>query len=258
MESVSEQRNYNLKAKNSIRCKSNNLNCSSCSIRELCLPRGQNSSDMDIFDDVIKNRRLIHKGDNIFRHGEKSGCIYAVKSGSVKTQTSIKLGEEQILGFHLPGELIGFDSFDNQMHNCTGIALETSTICIFPLNELNKLSIKILKLHNRLFSLMCGEIANTHLMLRLLAKSNPEQKLATFLVNLSEKLKARDKSSIIFDLTMSRYDIGNYLGLADETVSRSFSKLRDHRLIDAERKKITILDFDALRKLSEYDLNISH
>ena len=258
MEMQSEKRNYDLKANNSICYKSNSLNCSSCSIGRLCLPRGQNRSEKGIFDDVIKHRRLVHKGDNIFKHGEKSGHIYAVRSGSVKTQSSTKPGEEQVLGFHLPGEFIGFDGFGNQMHNCSGIALETSVICIFPLSELNNLSIKILKLHNRLFSLMSEELEKAHLMIRVLAKSNPEQKLATFLVNFYEKLKERNRSSNIFDLSMSRYDIGNYLGLADETVSRSFSKLREYQLIDAERKKITILDYDALRKLSEYDLYINH
>ena len=258
METLSEERNYNLKAKNTISYKPNNLNCSSCSICELCQSRGENRSEMDIFDNVIKHRKLVYKGENIFRHGGKSGYIYAVRSGSVKTQRPTKLSEEQILGFHLPGEIIGFDSFGNQTHNCSGIALEKSIICIFPLSELNNLSVKILKLHNRLLSLMSKEIEKTHLMIGILAKSNPEQKLATFLVNLSAKLKARNKPSNIFNLSMSRYDIGNYLGLADETVSRSFSKLREYRLIDVERKKITILDYDALRKLSEYDLNMSH
>ena len=213
---------------------------------------------MDIFDDVIKHRRTVNKGDSIFKHGEKSGYIYAVQSGSLKTQSPTKPGEEQILGFHLPGEIIGFDCLDNQMHNCSGIALEKSTVCIFHLSELKNLSIKILKLHDRLFSLMSEEIEKAHLMMRILAKSNPEQRLASFLVNLSEKLKARDRLSDIFNLSMSRYDIGNYLGLADETVSRSFSKLREYQLIEAEGKKITILDYAALRKLSEYDLNMHH
>ncbi|MGH1536435.1 MAG: helix-turn-helix domain-containing protein [Gammaproteobacteria bacterium] len=258
METLSEVQNYNLKAKNSFCNKSRNLSCSNCSFGKLCLPKDQNSSEVNIIDDVIKHRRIVHKGENIFRHGEKSGYIYAIRSGSVKTQIPTKLGEEKILGFHLPGEIIGFDCFDNQSHKNSGIALEKSVICIFPLTELNNLSIKIQKVHDRLFSLMSEEIEKAHLVIKILAKSNPEQKLASFLINLSEKLKARDRSSKVFDLSMSRYDIGNFLGLADETVSRSFSKLREYKLVDAERKNITILDYKSLCKFSELELNMDH
>ena len=258
MEFIAKEQIFYFKPNNSISSKFTKANCNSCSISKFCLPSGLNNSDMAILDNMIKHRRLVHKGESIYKYGEKSDCIYAIRSGSVKTLTPIKYGEEQVLGFHLPGELIGFDILDNHIHNCTGIALETSTICIFNLGELNKICVKMQKLHNRLFSLMRHEITKTHIMLGLLAKGNPDQKLATFLVNLSDRLKARGSSSFIFDLTMSRYDIGSYLGLADETISRSFSKLREHLIIDAERKKITILDYDALRKLSGFDLKMSH
>ena len=231
--------------------KSLKASCKNCSLVELCLPRGLNNNDLHTLDDVIKQRRLVHKNELIFSQGEKSGCIYAVRSGSVKTFTTAKNGEEQILGFHLPGEILGLDGLDNQIHSCSGVALDTSTICELPIDELNVLCVKMPGLQQQLLSLISDEITKDHTMLLLLARRNAEQKLATFFINLSGRFKARGYSADDFDLTMSRYDIGNYLGLADETVSRLISKFKEHKLVNAERKKISILDHNMLCKVAE-------
>ncbi len=234
-----------------INFKSLKASCKNCSLVELCLPRGLNNNDLHTLDDVIQQRRLVRKNETIFNQGEKSGCIYAVRSGSVKTFTTAKNGEEQILGFHLPGEILGLDGLDNQIHSCSGIALDTSTICELPIDDLNVLCVKIPGLQQQLLSLISDEIAKDHTMLLLLARRNAEQKLATFFINLSNRFKARGYSADEFDLTMSRYDIGNYLGLADETVSRLISKFKENKLVDAERKKITILNHSMLCEVAE-------
>ncbi len=237
--------------------KSLKASCQNCSLIELCLPRGLNNSDLSTLDDVIQQRRLVHKNENIFSQGEKSGCIYAVRSGSVKTFTTAKNGEEQILGFHLPGEILGLDGMDNQIHSCSGVALVTATICELPIGDLNVLCVKIPGLQQQLLSLISNEITKDHTMLMLLARRNAEQKLATFLINLSGRFKARGYSADEFDLTMSRYDIGNYLGLADETVSRLISRFKDNKIIDANRKKISILDHGALCGVAEGEQSLN-
>jgi len=240
-----------------INFKSLEASCKNCSVVELCLPRSLNNNDLHTLDVVIQQRRLVRKGETIFSQGGKSGCIFAVRSGSVKTFTTAKDGEEQILGFHLPGELLGLDGLDNQIHSCSSVALDTSTICELPIDDLNVLCVKMPGLQRQLLSLISHEITQDHSMLLLLARRNAEQKLATFFINLSNRFKARGYSADDFDLTMSRYDIGNYLGLADETVSRLISKFKYHKLIDAERKRISILDHDLLCKVAEgeYGLN---
>ncbi len=240
-----------------INFKSLKASCKNCSLVELCLPRGLNSNDLYALDDIIQQRKLVRKGETIFHQGEKSGCIFAVRSGSVKIFTTAKNGEEQILGFHLPGELLGLDGLDNQIHSCSGVALDTSTICELPIDDLNVLCVKIPGLQQQLLSLISNEITKDHTMLLLLARRNAEQKLATFFINLSNRFKARGYSADEFDLTMSRYDIGNYLGLADETISRLISNFRDRKFIDADRKKIKIINHDSLCKIAEGDVSLS-
>ncbi len=240
-----------------INFKSLKASCKNCSLVELCLPRGLNSNDLHALDDIIQQRKLVRKGETIFHQGEKSGCIFAVRSGSVKIFTTAKNGEEQILGFHLPGELLGLDGLDNQIHSCSGVALDTSTICELPIDDLNVLCVKIPGLQQQLLSLISNEITKDHTMLLLLARRNAEQKLATFFINLSNRFKARGYSADEFDLTMSRYDIGNYLGLADETISRLISNFRDRKFIDADRKKIKIINHDSLCNIAEGDVSLS-
>ena len=242
---------------NRINFKSLKASCQNCSLVELCLPRGLDSNDLSTLDDVIKQRKLIQKGEIVFSQGEESGCIFAVRSGSVKTFTTAKNGEEQILGFHLPGELLGLDGIDNKIHSCSGVALDTSTICELPVKDLNVLCVKMPGLQRQLLNLISSEITKDHTMLLLLARRNAEQKLATFFANLSARFSARGYSADEFDLTMSRYDIGNYLGLADETVSRLISKFRDQKVIEAERKRITILDHNLLDKVAEGELSLN-
>ncbi len=234
-----------------INFKSLKASCRNCSLVELCLPRGLNNNDLHTLDDVIQQRRLVRKNEVIFNQGEQSGCIYAVRSGSVKTFTTAKNGEEQILGFHLPGEILGLDGLDNQIHSCSGVALDTSTICELPINDLNALCVKIPGLQQQLLSLISDEITKDHTMLLLLARRNAEQKIATFLINLSGRFKARGYSADDFDLTMSRYDIGNYLGLADETVSRLLTKFKDNKIISTNRKSISIHNHKLLCGIAE-------
>lgn len=225
--------------------------CNNCSLAELCLPRGLGSDDLQTLDEIIQQRILLQKKQVVFKQGSTSGCIYAVRSGCVKTYTTAKDGEEQILGFHLPGEILGLDGLDNKIHSCSAVALNTSTVCELPISELNVLCVKMPGLQQQLLSLISDEISKDHTMLLLLARRNAEQKLATFLSNISERFKARGYSGDIFELSMSRNEIGNYLGIADETVSRLLTKFRDMKIITVDRKNIAILDHEMLDNVAE-------
>lgn len=225
--------------------------CKTCSLAELCLPRGLQDEEMQRLDDVIKTRKVVHAGDVLFKEGDKNRSIYAVRSGSVKTFSVLESGEEQVLGFHLPGEIVGLAGLDQAIHNCCSKALETSSICELPLDELEVICQQIPSLQKQLLKLISREISQDHKMLLLLAKKNSDQRVATFLLSLSGRFKLRGLSSKSFILSMSRQDIANYLGLAVETVSRILSKLSEDNIVVVTRRSIEITDHDRLLHLAD-------
>ncbi len=225
--------------------------CKSCSLAELCLPRGLHNDELQRLDDVIKARRVIHTGDMLFKQGSENHSIYAVRSGSVKTFTILESGEEQVLGFHLPGEIVGLAGLDQSIHHCSSKALETSSICELPLDQLDVISMQIPSLQKQLLKLVSREISQDHKMLLLLAKKNSDQRVATFILSLSGRFKRRGLSSESFILSMSRQDIANYLGLAVETVSRILTKLNDENVLAVTRRAIEITDHDRLLHIAE-------
>lgn len=224
--------------------------CKTCSLAELCLPRGLQAEELSSLDDLIKDRRVIHSGDLLFKEDSENHYIYAVRSGSVKTFTLTESGEEQVLGFHLPGEIIGLAGLDQSIHNCSCKALETSSICELPLNELESICMSIPSLHKQLLKLISREISQDHKMLLLLARKNSDQRVATFLLSLSGRFKLRGLSSESFLLSMSRQDIANYLGLAVETVSRILSKFDEDKVVEVTRRSIEIKDHDRLLEIA--------
>ena len=224
--------------------------CKTCSLAELCLPRGLQAEELQRLDDVIKARRVVHSGDLLFKEGGENRSIYAVRSGSVKTFAITESGEEQVLGFHLPGEIVGLAGLDESIHNCSSKALETSSICEMPLDDLEDICLQIPSLQKQLLKLISREISQDHKMLLLLAKKNSDQRVATFLLSLSGRFKLRGLSSDSFILSMSRQDIANYLGLAVETVSRILTKFGEDRIVDVTRRSIQIVDHDKLLEVA--------
>ena len=220
--------------------------CRSCSLGELCLPRGLDEADLKHLDILLNNHKLLHQGDILFRQGDNSHHIFTVRSGMVKTYTVATDGTEQVLGFHLPGELLGLDGMDNHSHGCTAVALDTTTVCDFPMQDLNDLCMKIPSLQKHLLGLISDEFSKDHSMLLLLAKRSSEQKIATFLHNISTRYKAAGFSDSEFRLIMNRAEIGNYLGLAVETVSRILTKLQMKKIIQVDARLVKILAHDAL------------
>jgi CRP/FNR family transcriptional regulator len=227
--------------------------CGECSLARLCLPMGLETADMERLDALMKRPRPLRRGEHLFRAGERFHSIYAVRSGSVKTYTPCQDGSEQVIGFHLPGELVGLDAIENEKHVCSARVLETTSVCVLPFDRVQEVARDLPSLQRHFLRLMSKELASDEAMLMLLGKASAEERLATFLLSLAQRFRARGFSETEFNLSMSRHDIGNYLGLAVETVSRMFSRLQDEGVLSVHRKHIRIHDPERLRAMIRLD-----
>lgn len=224
------------------------IHCQNCSISELCLPFSLNEQELDTLDNIIDRKRPIRKNEKIFSDGQALHSLYAIRSGTFKTFMIDAHGEEQITGFHLPGDLLGFDAISDAEHQSFAQALETSMVCEIPYDTLDQLSDSMPVLKKQVLRLMSNEIRGDQNMLSLLNRKNAEQRLATFIATLSVRYKERGLSSTEFRLTMTRGDIGNYIGLTVETISRLLNRFHKEGLIDVNGKLITILNAEKLNE----------
>jgi len=216
--------------------------CKDCSLATLCLPLSLNMEDMNALDEIVKRGRPLKKGEFLFRQGDVFDSVFAVRSGALKTFSLSDSGEEQITGFHLPSELVGLSGMDTETYPVSAQALETTSVCEIPFERLDELSILLPQLRRQLMRVMSREIRDDQQMMLLLSKKTADERIATFLVNLSARFRARGFSPNQFRLAMSRNEIGNYLGLAVETVSRVFTRFQQNQLLEAEGKSVHILD----------------
>lgn len=223
------------------------VGCKECSLSELCLPRGLAPAELEQLDSIVRRTRPLRRGQHVFRIGDHMRALYAVRSGSVKAYVPVEDGEEQVLGFFLPGELLGLDAIEDSTHACSALALETTSLCELPFETLEHLCQNVSGLQRQMNRLAAREISRDHAMLLLLGKRSAEQRLAAFLLNLSERFAYRGFSPHAFNLRMSRRDIGNYLGLALETVSRLFARFQDEGLLTVDRRLVQINDLERLR-----------
>jgi CRP/FNR family transcriptional regulator len=216
--------------------------CKDCSLAALCLPLSLNTEDMNSLDEIVKRGRPLKKGEFLFRQSDVFESVFAVRSGALKTFSLSDSGEEQITGFHLPSELVGLSGMDTESYPVSAQALETTSVCEIPFERLDELSILLPQLRRQLMRVMSREIRDDQQMMLLLSKKTADERIATFLVNLSARFRARGFSPNQFRLAMSRNEIGNYLGLAVETVSRVFTRFQQNKLLEAEGKSVNILD----------------
>ncbi len=224
--------------------------CITCSLSALCLPLSLNLEDIDQLDRIIKRRHPLKKGDHLFRQGDHFDSVYAVRSGSLKNYIMTNDGEEQITNFHLPSELVGLDGVDCASYPISSKAMETTTVCEIPYSRLQQLASELPDLRNQIFSSMSKEIREDKQMMLLLSKKNAEERVATFLANLSSRFKRRGYSSFTFRLPMSRNEIGNYLGLAVETVSRVFTRFQTLGVLAVNGKEVHITDRQQLLQIA--------
>lgn len=224
--------------------------CGNCSLHQLCLPIGVSGEDMDRLDRIIKRKRPIARGEYLFRTGESFRALYAVRSGSIKTYTPTRDGLEQVTGFHLPGELVGLDAISTGSHPCTAKALETVSVCEIPFESFEELAGEIPSLQRQMLKIMSREIQQDQELLMLLGKKAAEERLASLLLSIACRHKLRGFSHTEFNLSMSRNDIGNYLGLAVETVSRLFTRMQEEGLLTVQRKHVILHDINGLEQLA--------
>lgn len=224
--------------------------CASCRLNSLCLPISLKLSDVSKLDEIVQRGRPIHKGDHVYHAGDKFKSVYAVRSGAMKTINVTRDGQEQVTGFYLPGEIIGMDGLATNQHTNAAIALETSAICEIPFAKLEELSTQLPSLQRRFFQLMSKEIANDQQLITLLSKNSAEERIAALLLSISARNHTRGLSPDEFYLPMSRSDIGNFLGLTIETVSRVMGRIHKQGIIELDKKHIHIKDMNALRCLA--------
>ncbi len=215
--------------------------CSTCSLRELCLPVGLQACEFDQLDTVVRQSRRLRKGEYLFRAGEAFTALFAVRTGFFKTNVASQDGRDQVTGFYMSGELIGMDGISNNLHSCNAVALEDSEVCELPFARLEELSQEIPSLQRHFLRLMSSEIVRDQSVMLLLGNMKADERLAAFLMNLSHRLHARGFSSNDFILRMSREEIGSYLGLKLETVSRTLSRFQQNGLISVDHKHIRLL-----------------
>lgn len=221
--------------------------CENCSLATLCLPMGLEMADVERLSNIINRNRPLHKGDHLFSKGDVFHSLYIVKTGTVKTYTQCADGTEQIVGFHLPGELIGMDAIQDGQHHCSASALETTGICELPFERLETLANEIPSLQHQVYRLLSDEIGKDKEFMLMMGNSSSEERVAGFLLSLSRRLHQRGLSATIFNMSMSRQEIGGYLGLALETVSRIFTKLQDDGILKVDRKHVEILSLATLQ-----------
>jgi CRP/FNR family transcriptional regulator len=223
--------------------------CSSCNLRELCLPMGLNPDEMDKMDSVISSRRRIKRGTTLFSTGEKFTSLYAVRSGFFKTCVTTADGRDQVTGFQMTGEILGLDGIVNDLHSCDAVALEDAEVCVMPFDQIEELSREFTTLQHHMHKIMSREIVRDHGVMLLLGSMRAEERLAAFLLNLVQRLHARGFSQSELILRMTREEIGSYLGMKLETVSRTFSKFVEDGIIEVKQRYVHIKDTDGLRRI---------
>jgi CRP/FNR family transcriptional regulator len=223
--------------------------CSNCNLRELCLPLGLDEHELERLDSLISNRRRIKKGDSLYQVGENFTAIYAIRSGFFKTDVLMEDGRDQVTGFQMAGELLGLDGISTEQHTCNAVALEDSEICAIPFVQMETLSREIHSLQHHFHKVMSREIVRDHGVMMLLGTMRAEERLAAFLLNLSQRFTARGYSHSDFNLRMTREEIGSYLGLKLETVSRAFSRFQEEGHIAVQQKHVRILNVTGLKAM---------
>ena len=224
--------------------------CSVCNLREVCLPCGLAGSPRELLDSLVYTRKRVKRGESLYRVGTGFDSLYAVRSGFFKSRVVLADGRDQVTGFHMAGEVLGMDGIGTDSHTADVIALEDSEVCVIPYARLEDPS-----LQRQLHKVMSRELVRDQGVMMLLGTMRAEERLAAFLLNLSQRFVARGYAQDEFHLRMTRDEIGSYLGLSLETVSRLFSRFHDDGVIAVQQKHVRILDITALKAVMSREAN---
>jgi CRP/FNR family transcriptional regulator len=223
--------------------------CSNCNMRELCMPVGLSQQELAKIDELIGARKRVKRGENLFHNGDRFTSLYAIRTGFFKTCIASEDGRDQVTGFQMAGEIIGLDGIVNERHTCDAVALEDGEVCALPFAQIEDLSREVNALQHHVHKIMSREIVREHGVMLLLGSMRAEERLAAFLLNLAQRLHARGFSKSELVLRMTREEIGSYLGLKLETISRTFSKFVDEGIVEVKQRNVHILDTQALQNL---------
>lgn len=227
------------------------VSCGDCRLGELCLPIALDAAEITHLDEIVKRGRALSKGDYLYREGDEFTSIYAIRAGSFKTYKTTMDGVEQVTGLYLPGEIVGMDGISSNRHGSSAMALETGSFCEIPFHQLEELSARIPSLQGRFFRLMGQEIVKDQQMLTLVSSNAAEERVAALLLSISSRNHRRKLSPSQFRLAMTRADIGSYLGVTLETVSRVFSRLQKQNIVKVDNKEIQVLDMAGLKAIAK-------
>ena len=213
------------------------------------MPLGLSEQELRRVDELVAVRRTVKRGASLFHNGEKFTSLYAIRTGFFKTTVNTEDGRDQVTGFQMAGEILGLDGIVNELHTCDAIALEDAEVCVLPFDRIEEISREINSLQRHVHKIMSREIVREHGVMLLLGSMRAEERLAAFLLNLVQRLQARGFSKSELILRMTREEIGSYLGMKLETVSRTFSKFADDGMVEVKQRHIHICDAEALKRI---------
>jgi CRP/FNR family transcriptional regulator len=227
-----------------------NASCTECGLKKLCFPLGLDKADVLRLDAIVKRKHPLQKGDALFTTGQPFQAVYAVRAGGFKVSTVSASGEDQISGFYLPGDILGTDALATGSHISTAIAIDTTTVCEVPFQDLERLASQLPSLNHQLLSLMSKELSDERMHAELLSRKSAEERLTLFVLWLSRRQERRGFSGTEFRLGLLHRDVALYLGLTPETVSRILARLAEEQVFSWRNKQIEIFDLQALITLA--------
>ena len=226
------------------------VSCGNCRLNSICLPMALEGDDIEQLDGIIQRSNPLEKSQHLYREGDVFKAVYAVRSGALKAYKTTDDGREQVTGFYFPGEILGMDGISRNLHASSAKALETAAVCEIPFTSLEKLSVMMPNLQRHFFQLMSREITEDQQLITLLSKNSADERVAALMLSISTRNARRKLSATQLRLPMSRVDIGNYLGLTVETVSRVFSRMQKLEYLHVDNKEIKILDVRGLQNMA--------
>jgi len=225
------------------------VRCATCNARKHCLPADLSPQQLDRVEEMVATRRTVKRGAMLVHEGEKFTNLYAIRTGFFKTQTVTEDGREQVIGFQMAGEYIGLDGIVDDRHTCDAVALEDADVCVIPMDRMEAASRDVSALQRHMLKTMSYEIVRKGGVMQLLGGMRAEERIASFLLNLTQRLHARGYSQSELVLRMTREEIGSYLCLKLETVSRAFSKFAAQGVVQVKLRHVHILDVGALEEV---------
>ena len=223
--------------------------CSNCNMRELCMPTGLSQAEIGRIEDVVTVRRRVRRGGTLFRNGDRFSSLFAIRTGFFKTCIATEDGRDQVTGFQMAGEIMGLDGIVSDRHTCDAVALEDADVCVMPFDRVEQLSREVTALQHHVHKIMSREIVREHGVMLLLGSMRAEERLAAFLLNLIQRLHARGFSQSELLLRMTREEIGSYLGLKLETVSRTLSRFVEDGIIEVRQRHVRIVSTESLQRI---------